>query len=123
VGVGAHWRVESPVKTAAMTFEQTTLVTLVEKKDDRVVLSFTVHQTAPKQLLKVPDAPPGTQTTLERFQGHGNGRSDAPLDGTSPIAEMTVRASLETHVVLEGGQATVMNEVETAVKFSPTLPR
>ncbi len=123
VGIGAHWRVESKVTDAMMTFEQTTLVTLVERKADRVVLSLTVEQKGPRQTLKVPDAPPGTQTTLERFQGHGNGRSDAPLDGTSPSGEMTVRASLETSVVVESTHATVTNDVETVVKCSPTEPR
>jgi hypothetical protein len=123
VGIGAHWRVQSKLENAMMRFEQTTLVTLLERKNDRVVLSYTVHQSAPKQPLNVPDVPPGTQTTLERFQGKGNGRSDAPLDGTTPFSEMSVRASLSTLVAVDGQHATVTNDIQTIVRFSPTEPR
>jgi hypothetical protein len=123
VGLGAHWRVDSKVTDGMMAFEQTTLVTLVEKTSDRVVLSLTIDQVAPRQPLKVPDAPPGAKTTLERYQGHGNGRSDLPLDATTPIAEMTVRSSLLTEVVVEDERVTVTNDTETVMKFSPTEPR
>jgi hypothetical protein len=123
VGLGAHWRVESKVTEGLMAIEQTTLITLVERTKDRVVLSLTIDQVAPRQPLKVPDAPPGAQTTLERYQGHGNGRSDLPLDATTPIADMTVRSSLLTAVVVGDERVNVTNDTETVMKFSPTEPR
>jgi hypothetical protein len=122
VGLGAHWRVESNATTSDIAFKQRTLVTLVERDEHRVVLSFTIDQVAPKQRLKVPDLPPGATSTLENYKGHGNGRSEAPLDFRTPTAEMTVRSSFVSAVAMGEERLSVSNEMEMVMKISPTPP-
>jgi hypothetical protein len=120
VGLGAHWRVDSNATTSDIAFKQRTLVTLVERDEHRVVLSFTIDQVAPKQRLEVPDLPPGATSTLENYKGHGNGRSDAPLDFRTPTGEMTVRSSFVSAVVMGEERVSVSNELEMVMKISPT---
>jgi hypothetical protein len=120
VGLGAHWRVDSKIKTSILTVEQTALVTLIERDENRVVLSVTVHQTAPKQRLELADLTPGTEATLESYVGHGNGRSETPLDGGAAHAEINVRSSFVTAVAAGEQQMKVSNEMEMTIKISPT---
>jgi hypothetical protein len=120
VGVGAFWRVTSSFASPLVETEQVTLITLVKRDKERVVLSVTAEQTAPPQRIIFDDPSEGVDTELERFEGKGNGRSEVPFDLGAPLAETTLRTNAFFAVTERGERGSFTIQQDLVLKLSPS---
>lgn len=91
VGVGARWRVQSDLDVG-LRVRRTTMVELVEARPasglagTNVTLRVNVSQTAPRQVMKLPDTAATTVVTLTSLEGRGDGELALDLGHLVPDA-------------------------------------
>lgn len=101
VGQGAEWEVAANIQNGQMNIQQTTRYTLTQLDDNRVSLAVKVTQSAPKQSIKVPNAPANVQVTLESMDSSGTGDMVLSLSNLVPKSSIAMTTK---NVVTSGGQ-------------------
>lgn len=82
VGVGARWKLVTPMHQNGVSLQQTAIYTLKKITGDRLELDVTLTQTAPKQKVQ---SPIGVTVDLLSLSSKGDGDMTMKLDRLAPL--------------------------------------
>ncbi|HXU80354.1 MAG TPA: hypothetical protein VN914_03085 [Polyangia bacterium] len=119
VGTGARWKVVAQVDTGGFVLQQTSLMTLEQREEGRIVLAAAVEQTANPQPLKTPGLPPGASASLDSYSGSGQGKTDIRLDSRVPHATIGVQTKTASTIVMNETRSKMTMDLGFDVKIAP----
>lgn len=93
VGVGGRWQVKGSMQAGGIRLEQTIIYTLEEIRDDRLLISTTIAQIAPPQIVESAGIP---NFELKRLETVGTGQMEILRDRLLPDrARLNLQSSSE----------------------------
>lgn len=121
VGVGAKWKLVTPIDSGGMKFIQTARYTVVEMTEDTVTATLEISQDADEQDMDLSDSD-GMKVRLISLDCRGRGRMTLHLAAIFSN-EASVKADVTVKMIVDSGQEVELTqEVSTEVQLK-AIPR
>jgi hypothetical protein len=119
IGVGARWDVHTKSSLRGIEIDQVRRYTLLERAAGTARMSVIVEQTARRQSIELPNAPPGAIVRLEQLASAGDGQVTVDTSKLVPRkSELLLRTTSIVNVDAEGRKATMRSDMQAEVSLS-----
>lgn len=110
VGVGASWTYPTEAEINGIRMNAVYTYTLKSRTADRVVLAYTMKQTAPEQDPKIPGVPDGVEVHLDRMEMSGSGTGVVALGSPMPVKMRNTASGTSRMTMTADGQSQQMRQ-------------
>lgn len=118
VGSGASWTVHTSPAVSGIATDNAYHYTLVERRDDVLVLEVGYEQTADPQDVELPGMPAGTTMRVESMDGSGSGRQSIEVGRMLPVlSTMEGGGTIRMSIDVGGEEGSMTQEMELAMEL------